>query len=136
MRESRHGVREDGSATEETVDATLVLDSRTGAHRLGMRSVGAAERRLLFHSPSAHIELRIAPSRDATWPAWLHGLYVVPSAGGPGGRVRVVLSSGGPPTEVETIDSGEFALPCDPSQPIVIVFLPPHSPPVRVRIES
>ena len=136
MLESRRGVREGTRAGTESVDATLVLDSRAGAQRLGMRSVGTAERRLLFHSPVAHIELRIAPSRDVTWPAWLHGMFVVPNADGPGARVRVVLVSGGPPTEVETIETGEFALPCDPSQPITIQFLPPHGPPVRVRIES
>jgi hypothetical protein len=121
---------------EEAIEATLVLDSRTGAHRLGMRSGGTAERRLLFHASCAHIELRIAPSRDATWPAWLHGMFVIPSAVGSGGRVRVILNSGGPPTEVEAIETGEFALPCDPSQPIAIQFLPPIGPPVRVRIES
>jgi hypothetical protein len=122
-------------SVDEAIDATLVLDSRTGANRLGMRSGGTADRRFLFHASCAHIELRIAPSRDASWPAWLHGMFVVPSVSANGGRVRVVLSSGGPPVEVETIDTGEFALPCDPSQPIALQFLTPHGPPVRVRIE-
>jgi hypothetical protein len=125
-----------GLAAEGVTDATLVLDSRTGASRLGMRSGGTADRRLLFHASCAHIELRIAPSRDPSRPAWLHGLFVVPSAGGAVGRVRVMLTSGGAPAEVETIETGEFALPCDPSQPIALQFLPPQGTPVRVRIEA
>jgi hypothetical protein len=122
--------------TAGPLDATLVLDSRTGASRLGMRSGGTAERRLLFHSSCAHIEIRIAPSRDPARPAWLHGLFVAPGAGASLGRVRVALTSGGAPTEVDTIETGEFALPCDPSQPIALQFLPPEGPPVRVRIEA
>jgi hypothetical protein len=123
-------------AGEPPVEATLVLDSRTGASRLGMRSGGTADRRLLFHAACAHIELRIAPSRDEKHRAWLHGLFVVPSAAGSVGRVRVVLTTNDAPVEVETIETGEFALPCDPSQPIALQFLPPQGAAVRVRIDS
>lgn len=121
---------------EPPIDATLVLDSRTGATRLGMRNGGTADRRLLFHAACAHIELRIAPSRDETHRAWIHGIFVVPSAAGVVGRVRVVMTTSDAPIEVETIETGEFALPCDPSQPIALQFLPPQGAAVRVRIEA
>lgn len=117
-------------------DALLIVDSRSGAARLGMRSAGTSERRLLFQAPGAHIELRIQPSRDDAKPAWLYGMFV--AAGRPHeGRVKVRLSADAvPDAEVEAMESGEFAIPCNPARPFALHFQPPGGTPVRVRIEG
>jgi hypothetical protein len=130
MRErSSHGV------AAEAVDALLVVDSRSGAAQLGMRGGGSAERRLLFQAAGAHIELRIQPTRDAAKPAWLYGMFVAP--GGRAGRVRVRLTAeDAPETEVEAMETGEFAVPCNPARPFSLQFEPPGGFPVRVRIEG
>jgi hypothetical protein len=126
-----------GTAMPAATDALLIVDSRTGAARLGMRSAAAPERRLLFQAPGAHIELRIAPSREEAKPAWLFGMFVATGQPSHPGRVKVRLTAdSAPPTEVEAMESGEFALPCNPARPFALQFLPPGGSAVRVRIEG
>lgn len=124
-------------AAPAALDAHLVVDSRSGASRLGMRGTSVAERRLLFQAPGAHIELRIQPSRDESEPAWLYGMFVAPGGPRRAGRVKVRLcAEAAPDTEVEAMESGEFAVPCDPGRPFALRFEPPGGSPIRVRIEG
>jgi len=123
---------------ETTLKAELVVDSHAQGRRFGLRSTGAVERRLLFRAPGTHVELRIAPARSGAPSGWVHGMVVEPGRAAPAGeRIRVRWSAvGQKTTEVEACETGEFALPCDPSGSFLLELFPPGRDPVAVHVDA
>jgi len=120
-------------------DAVLVLDTRRNERQLGARGLDFLERRLLFHAPKAHIELRLPPASSAGGETpWLYGQFVDPDADAPAAeRVLVTLRSDqGCSHSVEASETGDFAMPCDPASPFWLECLTPDGSVVRLRYEA
>jgi hypothetical protein len=99
------------------MDATLVLDSKRHERELGTRSLGLLDRRLLYRAPSALVELRLPPAQGPGEEQWVFGQYLSADGAAGAGRFRVTLrDDAGATHEVEASETGDFALPCDPTR--------------------
>jgi hypothetical protein len=113
----------------ERVEAVLVFDNQDQSTILGVRDVERLERRLMFRSPKAHIEVRIPPAvgQEAD-ERWLYGQYVDTGKGSAGDTRGVEVSvgddRGAMPLRVLTGDNGDFAVPCDTGAPFWLEFRP------------
>lgn len=120
-------------------NAVLVLDTRGTVHRLGLRSFGDEERRLLFRSSHAHIEIRVPVlGEGGDDDPWLLGQYVPLRAddASTARGVKITLrDDAGRATTVETGPIGDFAMPCDPTMSYWLECVEPSGSPVRARIE-
>ena len=120
-------------------DAVLVLDTRRNERQLGARGLDFLERRMLFHAPKAHIELRLPPASSVAGEMpWLYGQFVDPDAEvAAQERVLVTLRSDqGMSHSVEASETGDFAMPCDPTAPFWLECLTPDGSVVRLRYEA
>jgi len=106
-------------------DAALVVDTREEERQLGTRSQGFSERRLLYRTSRAHVELRIPVAALGGEDAWLCGHYVLADEarrGGGANPVRFCLTDDAGHVEtVEGSETGEFVLACDPLRPFTLV---------------
>jgi hypothetical protein len=130
--------RTDGADALAT-EAVLVLDTRKNQRQLGARSLAFLDRRLLFHAPTAHLELRLPPAAtESGEPAWLYGQFVAievtPPVPGPL-QVRL-LPDGGETRTVEAGETGDFAMPCDPSASFWLECRMASGEVVRARCEA
>ena len=120
-------------------NAVLVLDTRGTNRRLGLRSYGEEERRLLFRSSNAHIEIRVpVMGEGGEEDPWLLGQYVPLRAdeASTARGVRITLrDDSGHATTVETGPIGDFSMPCDPTRSYWLECVEPTGTPVRARIE-
>lgn len=134
----------------EVVDAVLVADSARGGPRDGLRELSHFERRMLFHAPQAHIEMRVpGAARDAADERWLYGQYVPTGQGRPSGPVRIRVRSGRDTSalkathvaeaseaseEILSTEFGDFAVPC-PNEGAICVEFRPVDGKVLVRVQ-
>lgn len=120
-------------------NAVLVLDTRGTGRRLGLRAIGDEERRLLFRSSHAHIEIRVpVMGEGGDDDPWLIGQYVPlrPEEAFTARGVQITLrDDAGNASTVETGAIGDFAMPCDPSRSYWLECVAPMGAPVRARIE-
>jgi hypothetical protein len=126
-------------APNPPTDATLILDTRKNERTLGARGFELQERRLLFHAPQAHIELRLPPMVAIGGDApWLYGQFVEPEEPTTSaGRVQVtMLADRGDRQTVEASDTGDFAMPCDPQASFWLECKTPGGALVRIRYEA
>jgi hypothetical protein len=117
-------------------EAVLLVDSNTGAAALGVRSTLAADRCLLFEANDLHLELRIAARMPQSPTTWVYGLVLGEGSVRPRTRASVALVQGSEEQRVELGETGEFALPCDASQPIVLELSWTDRKPVRVTVPA
>ena len=118
------------------MEATLILDTRRHERELGARSLGLLDRRLLYRTPAALVELRVPPCHGSREEQWVFGQYLPADAAAEVGRLRVVLrDDAGETREVEASETGDFALPCDPSRAFSLECAGPGGPLVSVRFE-
>jgi hypothetical protein len=120
-------------------DATLILDTRKNERTLGARGFELVERRLLFHAPQAHIELRLPPVVSLVGdPPWLYGQFVEPEEpAAAAGRVQVTMfADRGEKQTVEASDTGDFAMPCDPQSSFWLECKTAAGALVRIRYEA
>jgi hypothetical protein len=118
------------------MEATLVLDSRRHERELGTRSLGLLDRRLLYRAPTALVELRLPPAQSPGEEQWVFGQYLSADGGAGVGPFRVTLrDDAGGTHEVEASETGDFALPCDPSRGFSLECASASGSLVSVRFE-
>jgi hypothetical protein len=99
------------------MEAILVLDTKQH-ERVGARSLGLVDRRLLYRAPTALVELRLPPPQGPDEEAWVFGQYLSAKGTAVPRRIRVTLrDDAGGMREAEASEMGDFALPCDPTRP-------------------
>ena len=125
-------------AAPRPTDAKLVLDTQKNERTLGARGFELQERRLLFHAPQAHIELRLPPIVSIGGDApWLYGQFVEPEEPAKPGRIQVtMLADRGGTQTVEAGETGDFAMPCDPQASFWLECKTPTGALVRIRYEA
>jgi hypothetical protein len=127
-----------------TIEAELVADTRNSEQRLGFRNVASAERRLLFRTGDAYIELRVPPAATETETGgWLYGQFILPDPGASteAGRFEkpiyaVLQGSHGVTGAVRTTDMGDFAVPFSGAGDFVLNIEPATGPIVQARFHQ
>ena len=102
--------------------------------------MASAERRLLFRSGEAYIELRVPPATGETESGgWLYGQFIVPD----GDRQRferpiyaVLQGSRGVTGAVRATDMGDFAVPFNGTGDFVLNIEPAAGPLVKARFRQ
>ena len=121
-------------------EAELVADTRDSEKRLGFRNVASAERRILFRSGDAYIELRVPPTAgESSEGGWLYGQFIVPEdSSEPFEKpiYAVLKGSKGATGAVRTTDTGEFAVPFRGRGDFVLNIEPASGPVVRARFQQ
>ena len=125
---------------KETIEAELVADTRDSEERLGFRNVTSTERRLLFRTGQAYIELRVPPTPEASEAGgWLYGQFIVPpdETDRYGRPIYAVLQgSKGVTGAVRATDMGDFAVPFSGSGDFVLNIEPSDGPVVKARFRQ
>ena len=134
---------EDTPATgRRVVTAELVADTRDSERRLGLRGAGVAERRMLFRTDDAYLEMRVPsePPRDEAG-AWLYGQVILTdpqaSAVEPP-LVAVLRAESGYTGAVRATATGDFAVPYGaiaPGETLTVDIEPAEGPVVRATFE-
>jgi hypothetical protein len=124
----------------ETIEAELVADTRSSEQRLGFRSAGNAERRILFRARDAYLELRVPPtgrSREAS--GWLYGQLIQPDSEAPTCEppiYAVLQGAEGVTGAVKATDVGDFAVPFRGTGDFVLRLEPAGGPAIRARFRQ
>lgn len=120
--------------------AELVADTRDSEKRLGFRNVASAERRLLFRSGDAYIELRVPPAAgESTEGGWLYGQFIVPDDASESFEkpiYAVLKGSKGVTGAVRATDTGDFAVPFRGQGDFVLNIEPASGPVVQARFQQ
>ncbi len=125
---------------KDSIEAELVADTRDSEERLGFRNVASAERRLLFRTGDAYIELRVPPAAGAPESGgWLYGQFILPDGSTEEFErpiYAVLQGSKGVTGAVRTTDMGDFAVPFSGNGDFVLNIEPAKGPVVRARFSQ
>lgn len=127
---------------QDTIEAQLVADTRDGEERLGFRNVAAAERRLLFRTGDAYVELRVPPgASESDGGGWLYGQFIQAESDEAAGRFArpiyaVLHGSQGVTGAVRATDLGDFAVPFSGTGEFVLNLEPSRGPVVQARFQQ
>lgn len=124
----------------DSIEAELVADTRDSEERLGFRNVASAERRLLYRTGDAYIELRVPPPAGSPGAGgWLYGQFILPDDS-PQEFERpiyaVLQGSKGVTGAVRTTDMGDFAVPFNGDGDFVLNIEPAKGPVIRARFQQ